>query len=838
MQFRDSVSKVWFIILVLLLSFGGLGYWGVRSYLSSSEAIERVLKPDSESDILNALYKNVIQSDIHHNGFFLTRDSLQWKQAKHYDAATDSLMGLFLLNRPEPWLQIDTLASIITERQRINSILYNLKNRQGAQFFTEQALNRIKTQLSDSAYVEKSMTIKQDWIARRDTIERMNIVRKSNRGKGINRLWWWLIGIEKMSIDTMRYQEQQMGYGLEVSVDSSIIRDYFIDSTLAAVQSILTGVLEEEIVLQRKLHKVELELISYNELLVRNIRNLLDEISDSNLHQIKEEKRIAQKRIEKAHLQAFIMAGVGIFIAFILLLVLIKDITQTNKYRQALEEERDRANELARAKEVFLSKMSHEIRTPLHSISGFTALLEQEALPEQQRSYLNGIINADNYLSQLLNNILEQSRINAGTFRLENSQLYVPGICKELDLLFKPQQFEKNTAFSYHFSENLEKYALLVDAIKIKQVLINLLGNAFKFTQDGQVTLDFNLEASAPVAQLSVLVSDTGIGIDEAFKDYIFKPFGRIEQSSLAQLPGTGLGLSISKHIIEHLGGTIELLTSKDQGSVFQVRIPVDCTEYKPAAISSEKTTLTALKHNLRVVLVEDDDWNARLMQALLKPLVQEIVHFDNAIAALAHINQHPCDLVLTDLNLPGEDGQWLLRQVKKLGQMPVVAVSASINVQTRALLLETGFNEVLGKPFTKNDLIQLISGLFPETMPVEHPKIDVPQPQWQGINQFGGSLEEQQRYRIDFTASFTEKCTHLETALRQNNFSEIQRMAHQLKSACEQVGVEYLSESLQTLELHAQLEQAEGVQLEAQKLLSQLHQVDEELHNSAYRGH
>lgn len=834
MQFRDSVSKVWFIILVLLLSIGALGYWGVRSYLSSSESIERVLKPDSESDILNALYKNIIQSDIHLNGFFLTGDSLQWKQAKLYDAATDSLMGWFLLNRPEPWLQIDTLASIITERQRINSILYNLKNRQGSQFFTEQALNRIKSQLSDSVYVEKSMTIKQDWIARRDTIQRMNIVRTPNRGKGINRLWWWLTGIEKMSTDTLQYQEQQMGYDLEVSVDSSIIRDYFIDSTLAAVQDILTGVLEEEIVLQRKLRKVELELISYNELLVSNIRNLLDEISDSNMDQIIEEKRIAQKSIETAHLQAFIMAGVGVFIAFILLLVLIKDLTQTNKYRQELEEERDRANELARAKEVFLSKMSHEIRTPLHSISGFTALLEQEALSEVQRGYLNGIINADNYLSQLLNNILEQSRINAGTFRLENSQLYVPGICKELDLLFKPQQIEKNTVFSYHFSDNLEKHALLVDAIKIKQVLINLLGNAFKFTQDGQVTLDFDLEALTPIAQLSVLVSDTGIGIDEAFKDYIFKPFGRIEQSSLAQLPGTGLGLSISKHIIEHLGGTIELLTSKDQGSVFQVRIPVDCTEYKPAAIVSEKTAFTTLKYNLRVVLVEDDAWNARLMQALLKPLVQEIVHFDNAAAALAHIDQQPCDVVLTDLNLPGESGQWLLQQVKKRSPLPVVAVSASIHPQTRALLLETGFDEVLGKPFTKNALIKLISGLFPETIPVEHPKTAVLQPHWQGINQFGGSQEEQQRYRVDFAASFTEKCTLLATALHQNNFSEVHRMAHQLKSACEQVGVVYLSEGLQTLELHAQLQQAEGVQLEAQKLLPQLQQIDGKLRDSA----
>lgn len=834
MQFKDSISKVKFILFVLLLSVGALGYWGIRSYLSSSQAIERVLKPDSESDLLNALYKNVIQSDIHLNSFFLTGDSLQWKQAKHYDAATDSLMNWFLLHRPEPWPQIDTLASIITERQRINNILYNLKSRQSSQFFTEQALRRIKTQLSDSVYVEKSMTIRQDWIARRDTIERMNIVRTPDRGKGVNRLWRWLTGIEKVKLDTLLFQEPTLDYDMEVKVDSSIIRDYFIDSTLAAVQDILAGVLEEEIVLQRNLRKVELELISYNELLVKNIRTLLDEISSTNFTQILEEKLNAQKSIEKAHLQAFLMAGAGVFIAFILLLVLIKDLTQTNKYRQELEEERDRANELAKAKEVFLSKMSHEIRTPLHSISGFAALLEQETLTEQQRDHLNGIINADNYLSQLLNNILEQSRINAGTFRLENSQLFVPHICKELDMLFKPQQIEKNTRFLYQFSENLAQFDLLVDALKIKQVLINLIGNAFKFTQNGEVSLHFSLQENQPISKLSIRVSDTGIGIDEAFKDYIFKPFGRIEQPNVAQLPGTGLGLSISKHIIEHFGGSIELVSSQEQGSMFLIQIPVDCVAHTDRPSKTEKQAIKPVKLNLRVVLVEDDVWNARLMEAILKPLVQEIVHFDTATAALSYIQEGKCDLVLTDLNLPEESGEWLLAQIQKSSRLPVVAVSASINPQSRTKLMAAGFVEVLGKPFTKNALLKLLNQLFAEGKFKSNGTPAAHLPSWEGINQFGGSSQEQQRYRTEFAASFKEKCLTLQAALQQNEPSEIQRMVHQLKSACEQVGITELSEALQTLELRIQLGQTETVQEEVLKLLAQLQQIEKDLSSSA----
>ncbi len=826
MPFIDSISKVKFIILILLLSVVALGYWGVRSYLSSSQAIERILKPDSESDLLNALYKNVIQSDIHLNSFFLTGDSLQWQHAQTYDAATDSLMQELLLNRTEPWPLIDTLTSIISERQRINSILYNLKNRQGSQFFTEQALNRIKSQLSDSAYVEKSMTIRQDWIARRDTIERMNIVRTPDKGKGINRLWWWITGIEKVRLDTLTYQEPQLDYDMEISVDSSIIRDYFIDSTLAAVQDILTGVLEEEIVLQRKLRKVELELISYNELLVKNIRTLLDEISSSNLALIVAEKQSAEKSIEKAHVQAFVMAGIGLFIAFILLIVLIKDLAQTNKYRLELEEERDRANDLAKAKEVFLSKMSHEIRTPLHSISGFAALLEQESLTDRQRGYLNGIINADDYLSQLLNNILEQSRINAGTFKLENLKLHVPSLCAEFDLLFKPQQNEKNTRFNYLFSENLTQYDLLVDALKIKQVLINLLGNAFKFTQNGEVRLHFSLEETKPVSRLSIRVADTGIGIDEAYKDYIFLPFGRIEQASATQLPGTGLGLSISKHIVEHLGGRIELVPTETKGSLFEIQMPID---FAPHTAKEARTTAAIVfetKKPLKVVLVEDDAWNAKLLMALLEPLAAKCTHFTDAPKALEHLKDEQYDLVFTDLNLPGESGEWLLTQLQRELRLPVVAVSASINPQTQQALLNTGFAAVLGKPFTKEGLIQVIQALFPDAFNEKNTSSEAVLHHWEGINQFGNTEEERKGLRSDFANSFKEKCFSLETGLSTRNLQEVQRMAHQLKSACEQLGIFQLSEALQTLELRAQLHQTKEVLEEAPNLLIQLKQI------------
>jgi signal transduction histidine kinase/CheY-like chemotaxis protein/HPt (histidine-containing phosphotransfer) domain-containing protein len=824
MKDKNSLITVRVIILVLAASFAALTYWGVKSYLSSSEAIEAIVRTDTDAETINALYKSVIQSDIHLNNFFLSGDSIQWQESRKYFTSTDSLIGVLENDSSDRLLSIDSVRAILTERERITAILYPLKKRQGSEFFTEQALMRIKNQLSDSVYIEKSMSLRQEWLARRDTVERLSIIKTPDRGRGINRLWRWLTGVEKMQIDTLVLQDEKVNYDLQVSVDSSIVRDYFIDSTLKEVQQILGGVLQEEIILQRRLRGVELQLISYNELLVKSIRDLLDDMTASNNQRLEAEKEKAQQKIERAHLQAFVLAGLGILVGFVLLFILIKDLTLSNTYKKQLEEERDRANELARAKEEFLSRMSHEIRTPLHSISGFTALLSEAQLNEVQQEMVRGIANADIYLSQLLNNILEQSKIDAGNFRLQLTELYIPDLCAELGLLFKPQQEDRGTTFNWSYSENLNTLTILTDAVKLKQVLVNLLGNAFKFTSEGQVTLHFKYTPDQENSgELTFIVTDTGLGVDEKYRHALFTPYGRIEQQGNAGLAGTGLGLSISKYIVEHLGGSIGYAPNPERGSTFKVQLPAACKAHEVSSDLAVHNKATALYFDIELVVVEDDRWNARLIANMLQSLVREVRLFEAAEPALDYLkDQNPAEvLVFTDLNLPGADGHWLLEQLQCLA-ISVVAVSASVNRQNTNELLKRGFRAVLGKPFKRHEIQDVLEAciLADKQCQFRPPAIC---PNWGAIDAFSQDDSQKLAQRQAFTESFEQKVLQLEQALIDADYHELQRMAHQLKAACEQLGINSWSENLQTVELAAQLQQWPRIHAESALLLPKL---------------
>ncbi|HMP98770.1 MAG TPA: HAMP domain-containing sensor histidine kinase, partial [Cyclobacteriaceae bacterium] len=495
---NNSLTKIWVVILLLAGAFGAFIFWSIKSYNESKESIQSIVMPDVKSAITNTILKSAIQSDLHLHNFILTNDTIQRKlyleNVKNADSLIHELGGL-MQNASLSLMQLDTLRKIIDEKTRVNTILIELKKQQSSNLFTQQALNRIKTQISDSAYIDKVITKEHELIAKRDTIELKELIQYPDDYKGLSGFFRKLFGRERIRIDTLTSLEEQINYSLAVSIDSNIVRDYFIDTTLAVVKNILFDVLDKEISLQRNLLKTELSLVNYNELLLQKIRELLFDISKTNEYALRADQESAIERIENSHKEALIIAAAGIFLGFTLLFFLIKDITQTNLYRKKLETEKDRAEKLAAAKEIFLSRMSHELSTPLHSISGFTNLLEKE-IPHQSklRKFINGISSSNLYLNELISNILEQAKINAGTYKLESSRIYIPDLSCELELLFKHRQEEQRNEFRISYSEDLKKYLVVIDRVKLKQVLVNLLSNAFKFTKEGSIFLRFALK--------------------------------------------------------------------------------------------------------------------------------------------------------------------------------------------------------------------------------------------------------------------------------------------------------------------------------------------------------
>ncbi len=835
---NQSITKIWTTIIVLACTYGALIYWGAKSYKDSSASIESILLPDLESKAINSLYKFIVQSDLHFNNFILTNDSTQWRYSLTYGQKVDSLLVeieyLAGKDNRQKATSFDSLKAIIKEKSRINSILIDLKKKQNSYFFTEQALERIKIQLSDSAYIDKSIVFKSDLITTRDTLEHLDIVQSPDEYRGLRGFFRKIFGKEKIQIDTIVTLQEQINYGLEVSIDSSIVRDYYIDTTVALVKKILIDVLDEEVQLQKELHTTELELITYNELLLRNIRNLLDDISFSNEHTLRAEQELAKRKIEKANSQFLIIAGSGLFLGFVLLIILIKDITRTNLYRKQLEKEKERAEQLAAAKEIFLSKMSHEIRTPLHSISGFTHLLDKEIGRGKQRKFLTGISHANHYLNELISNILEQARISSGTFKLEATQVYIPDLCKEIEILFKLRKEEQENTFKLSYSDELKNYTVVIDPVKLKQVLINLLGNAFKYTAKGSVLLDFSLLSTGRKNKLKVLIADTGTGIDPKDQPSIFEPFNQIPNSQPNNMHGTGLGLSISKHIVEHFGGDIQLQSEAGKGSVFTIHIPVTC---EPFAKKPEKTVVPDFQnayYPINVLAIEDDKWNAYLLENYLSGHLQKLKLCETAEQALAELGQTPnhYDIILTDMNLPQMDGKTFFQKIAGNNPPPVIALSASLSKKDYDLLIQLGFANALGKPFNQKDLLDAIDKLF-KRKPL--PEKAGPQPENFKIDMGGlvgfmdaGSLQAD-AYYAQFISSFESKVNAFKQAINVD-LKELGRMAHQLKSNCEQIGITDLSERLHSIELFAEIEKKDRAFEEAGSILPLLESILSEL--------
>ncbi|UXX77792.1 ATP-binding protein [Reichenbachiella carrageenanivorans] len=824
---NNSITKIWIIIVVLALTYGSLIFWGAKSYRDSSASIESIIRPDEESNAINFLYRFIVQSDLHFNNFILTGDSLQWHYSLGYTQEVDSLLlqmeqhtGEYVRNHES----FDTLKAIIAKKSRINAILIELKQKENSHFFTEQALIRIKRQLSDSVYVDKAITRKGDLVAKRDTLEHVDVVKNPDSYKGLSGLFRKVFGKERIEIDTIITWQEQINYGLEVSIDSSIVRDYYVDTTLALVKTILIDVLDEEVRLQTKLHATELELITYNELLLRNIRSLLNDIALANENRVRTEQILAKQKIEKANTQFLIIAGVGICMGFVLLFILSRDITRTNLYRGRLEKEKERAEQLAAAKEIFLSKMSHEIRTPLHSISGFTHLLDKEIINGKQRKFLSGISHANHYLNELISNILEQAKINAGIFKQEMSSVYIPDLCHEIKLLFKLRMEEQLNLFELNYSRNLSAYSVLVDGIKLKQVLINLLSNAFKYTTAGKVSLEFELLPLEENYELKVVVADTGMGIAPEDRETIFQPFNQISNLRPDNVSGTGLGLSISKHIVEQFGGHMHLESEVGKGSVFTLTIPVTSKRYEKHTETVESNE--GVYYPIRVLAVEDDKWNAYLLENYLSAHLNEIKWCSTALDALQILKStsHHYDLILTDLNLPQMDGRTFFRQISDDISIPVIALSASLGKEDYDALIQLGFAHALGKPFDQKDLLDAIDGLFEsQPRPEKHNRQEGLEIDWSGVVGFlEHSSVEIQVYCREFTSSFESKVKTFEQAI-DSDLKELGRMAHQLKSNCEQIGIMEFSEELHSIELFSEMRNKSRAYEEAKNLLPKL---------------
>ena len=403
------------------------------------------------------------------------------------------------------------------------------------------------------------------------------------------------------------------------------------------------------------------------------------------------------------------------------IIVSSRDVTSRVKMEADLVRARRHAEQAAQAKSEFLANMSHEIRTPMNGVLGFAELLLQSGLRGEQRRQAEMIHDSGRSMMLLLNDILDFSKIEAGQVVINREPFDLHDLLHSCTQLQAAYAQRKNLTLTYRESAVLHRQ-VLSDPHRVRQIVLNLIGNALKFTETGGVEVSISLTGKE---SLAISVTDTGIGIPQERQEMIFTPFQQADGKTSRRYGGTGLGLTISRQLAELLGGSLSCRSTPGEGSSFTLTIPLELADATPAAPPAPEPQQEPSKvlQPARILLAEDHDINRLLATSMLERCGQHVsVAHDGDEAIIKAVEAQTCgepfDLILMDIQMPGCDGYSATRKIRSLGlsarQLPIVALTANAFAEDIAAARDAGMQGHLAKPLVFAELMQVLQRWLP----------------------------------------------------------------------------------------------------------------------------
>lgn len=391
-------------------------------------------------------------------------------------------------------------------------------------------------------------------------------------------------------------------------------------------------------------------------------------------------------------------------------IAIVRNVSERKKYERELTEERDRANQANRAKSEFLANMSHEIRTPMNAILGFSEALYHKMESPQHQKMLKSILSSGNLLLSLLNDILDLSKIEAGMLEISPQPVDLGNIIQEIKILFLSKAEKKNVEINMRSSSNFPRF-LMLDEIRIKQVIFNLVGNAIKFTHIGFVNIKTSFDSDgSEKGILHIDVEDTGIGIPLSQQQIIFETFRQQSGQSNRLYEGAGLGLAIAKRLVEKMSGEIYVKSEVGKGSVFSISIPCSLVEsYEVSQDNIDDFDLGITFEPAQILVVDDVSSNIEAIESLLDGTEVKVLSAENGELALEILKNTKPDVVLLDLRMPVLNGYETARKIKEemFTDLPLVAYTASVFGGETSL--NEKFTDFLFKPVSKGALLRVL---------------------------------------------------------------------------------------------------------------------------------
>lgn len=771
-----KVAAGFFLATFILISVAGLTYYSLNQL---EDSVRQLAQPNQKLELLNEL-----QSEI----FRITR--IGGDDPTVDGRVNDSTISLLQIKLD----QLDTLAVDTIERQSVQTIrdnlavlingfvdLYEVKRNLATRNFSQEALNKVEVGIRRRAQNLEYRPLRElnpkNFIY--NELQEEATSRKEQRTGIISRDEDQLIDyLRKLREDNMRNSEQAQSQNL--------------DSMLYSLRGVISKIYREESFQREKLATLETSLSQKQNEIGIIIQTLLADLQSKAILDSNQQSQQASGLVFDVSFFLLIVVIIAVLGTGFLVYSILQEIWLNKSYQEDLEVSRKKSDQLAKSKQEFLANMSHEIRNPLHVIQGYRAILEKSSLESNQKSHLKMIGFASDTLMEIVNDILDFSKLEAGKLNLENEPFDPIRLFGAIQSFFELTAKEKKLDFVWHL-DLPEGQWLIGDELRIKQVMNNLLGNAFKFTQEGKVEVHVNWVEE----QLEIIIRDSGIGMNPEELSKVFREFDQADSSISRKFGGTGLGLAIVQRLVQLMRGTLTPESAPGEGTIMRVWIPMLTT---PAEKSPEESPLSGNSINLsglKILVIDDDRVGLKYLETVLLYFGAEVVTFPGGKFFRDDFQAGPLDLAMIDIQMPefsGFDVAKAIRNFPEYNDLPLLAMTANVFVEEKERLFKEGFDALILKPFQEEQLISTLGKILPDRLESTDPEgiMEVPSDELFSLSDLDKFCMGDQELLADIVRDLmrdTETDLQKITRARLNDrWSEILEICHQLGSRLGQI--------------------------------------------------
>ena len=575
-----------------------------------------------------------------------------------------------------------------------------------------------------------------------------------------------------------------------------------MDSILISSKNLLNNVKVSNELKREEYEAEEKKLLGNEKAISEKIQLIFITVEEAIINKNTINRVLKEESFKEVNNQISVYALIALCTSAFFMVLNVLDYIKTQRYKRELEKANDTANYLLKSREQLISTVSHDLKSPIAAISGYGEILSKTTLNQKQSYYIDNIIKSSDYLANLANDLASLTLIEAGKIKLENSPFSLNQLLKDTAYNIQSIYPNKPIKLIFELDNKLDK-SISTDPYRIRQIATNLIGNAYKFTSTGSITISSKLETNLVA---SFFVKDTGIGIKKENLDQVFKEFTQADESIEKRFGGTGLGLTISKKIAEILGGSIKLSSIYGEGSIFTVQFSFNefIETIKPKLSPKVKSSIKGFK----ALLVDDDEQVLKLLKEILLKEELTVQTFSDVDEACKAIKVFMPDIVLTDIQMPNKTGFDLVTYIKNNDQIkhiPVVALTGNTDAEKNKYQL-AGFNALLSKPFSISSIHKTISSLLkdPSIFILNNKHLDGNTTAYnlKSISEF---LNNDEKLIQDFLLKSKQNnvlyISDLKKLYEDKNFNGIKILAHKMASIFKQLEHKDITQLLNQLE-------------------------------------